>query len=347
MAGVCPNDFGPADARRAAVALGIWLHRQRTEIPDAPVALIAGDGRPMTVEFQAAVGEGLRWAGCHVVDLGAATAPCVALAIDHLQAAGGILVGNPLDRPETAGLKFWAPGPRPLSAGSVWDELAAIYGRPVDRPTRVFGSRRRFQADEPYLASLAEQYHALRPLRILLDTRCLPWGDYLRRLTEPVACAVLTNDSGQGQLAQPIAAQAAHFGVQVLDDGEVCRFWDERGREVSSERLLVLLAREQLRQRPGGTIVLEPDTSPQIAEMLVTLGGQPVLAGPPSPASRAAIDAMMRQKSAVLGGGRSGRIWFALGHAAPDALRAVTEVLVLLSRSDRRFSEVLDAEAAV
>ncbi len=345
MAGVCPNDFGADAARRAAVALGIWLHRQRADIPDAPVALIAGDGRPMTAELQAAVGEGLRWAACHVVDLGAATAPCLALAIDHLQAAGGILVGNPHDRPQTAGLKFWAHGPRPLSAGSAWDELTAIYGGPVDRPTRGFGSRRRFQADEPYLASLADQYHALRPLRILLDTRCLPWVDYLRRLTAPVACEVLTNDSGQGQRIQQIAAQAAHFAVQVLDDGEVCRFGDERGREVPGERLLVLLAREQLRQRPGGTIVLEPGTSPRTAEVLAALGGQIAEGG--GAASRAAIEETMRQTSAVLGGGRSGRFWFALGHAAPDALRAVTEVLVLLSRSDRRFSEVLDAEAAV
>jgi phosphomannomutase len=318
----------------------MWFARQRSEIPDAPVALIAGDGRPMTAELQAAVGEGLRWAGCHVVDLGAATAPCVALAIDHLQAAGGILVGNPLDRPQTAGLKFWAHGPRPLSAGSAWDELTAIYGSPVDRPTRVFGSRRRFQADEPYLASLAEHYHALRPLRILLDTRCSPWIDYLRRLTAPVACEVLLDACGQKPFHE-----AAHFGLRVLDDGEVCRFWDERGREVPSERILVLLAREQLRRRPGGTIVLEPDTSPRTAAMLAALGGQTVADG--CATSRAAIEEMMRQTSAVLGGGSSGRFWFALGHAAPDALRAVTEVLVLLSRSDRRFSEVLDAEAAV
>ena len=342
MAGVCPNDFGPAAARGAAVALGMYLQRQRAEVPDAPVVLIAGDGRPLTAELQAAVGEGLRWAGCHVVDLGAATAPCVALAIDHLQAAGGLLLGNPADRPQTVGLKFWAPGPRPLSAGGVLDDLAAIYGRPVDRPTRNFGSRRRFQADAPYLASLADQYHALRPLRILLDTRCAPLLGYLRRLTEPVACEVLSA-AGPAKLGEEVIARAAHFGLSVLDDGEVCRSCDERGREVPGERLLLLLAREQLRQSPGRSIVVEPDTSPQTLSTLAAWGGRPVVAGP----RRAAIDAAMRQTLAVFGGGPSGRFWFTAAQTAPDALRAVTQLLVLLSRSDRRFSEVLDAEAVV
>jgi phosphomannomutase len=343
MAGVCPNDFGPPAARAAAVALGMLLQRQRAETAEAPVVLIAGDGRPLTAEIQAAVGEGLRWAACHVVDLGAATAPCVALAIDHLQAAGGLLVGNPADRPQSAGLKFWALGPRPLSAGGLLDQLAAIAAGPVDRPSRSFGSRRRFQADEPYLASLAQQYHALRPLRILLDTQCIPMARYLGQLTAPVACEVLARAGGPSRLGEEVVARAAHFGLSVRDDGEVCRFTDERGRDVPAERILLLLAREQLRQQPGGSIVVEPETSPQTLETLAAWGAQPTVAGP----RRAAIDVAMRQTAACLGGGPSGRFWFTATPSAADALRAVTQLLVLLSRSDRRFSEVLDAEAAV
>jgi phosphomannomutase/phosphoglucomutase len=340
-----------------AVALGAYLNRHcRAASAEAPVALVAGDGRPLTAELVAAVAEGLRWTGCHVVDLGAASAPCVAVAVDHLQAAGGLLVGNPLDQPHTAGLKFWAPGPRPLSAGGGLDELQDIDRQGVDRPTRAFGSTRRFQADGPYLADLAQSYHALRPLRLVLDTSCPPVMGYLRRLTEAVACEIIPGHvphqtlASKGPTAAPegkpweqITAQAAHFGARVGDDGEICQLWDERGHAVSAERLFVLLARQQLHDQPAATIVLECDTPPRVARTISAAGGRTITAAP----GRAAMAEAIRGSGAVLGGGPSGRFWFAVGPAAADALRVLTQTLVLLSRSDRRLSEVLDAEAAL
>jgi len=59
----------------------------------------------------------------------------------------------------------------------------------------------------------------------------------------------------------------------------------------------------------------------------------------------------MRQHGAILGGGPSGRFWYA-GHAAaglplPDALMTLTLLLELLSRTDDPLSVVLDREAAI
>ena len=39
----------------------------------------------------------------------------------------------------------------------------------------------RFQADEPYLATFAEHYHALRPLRVVVDSASNPLVEYLQR----------------------------------------------------------------------------------------------------------------------------------------------------------------------
>jgi len=41
-----------------------------------------------------AVVEGIRWTGCEVVDLGAASAPCMAFAIGQLEAEGGVYLGR-------------------------------------------------------------------------------------------------------------------------------------------------------------------------------------------------------------------------------------------------------------
>ena len=124
--GVLGSDLDATVARRLGAALGIHLRHQQPGGDHPPMAVIAGDGRPTSAELLAAAGEGLRWAGCHLVDLGEATAACAAFAIDHLGADGGLLVGNPTGRAHSVGLKFWAAAARPLSAGGELEALRAV-----------------------------------------------------------------------------------------------------------------------------------------------------------------------------------------------------------------------------
>jgi phosphomannomutase len=61
---------------------------------------------------------------------------------------------------------------------------------------------------------------------------------------------------------------------------------------------------------------------------------------------RADMAAAMREHGAIFGGGPSSRFWFAVaGVPLPDALMAITRLLIILSRSDAPLSVVLDREA--
>ena len=199
---------------------------------------------------------------------------------------------------------------------------------------------RRVDAQAAYLAGLSPFYHALRPLHVAINAPCPPVIEYLRTLTAQVACRLLPCLSGH--VADAVRAAGAHFGITIEDDGETCRLWDEQGRPVPSERLLLLLARHLLTQQSGATVVVEAGSSPALAGQIAALGGRAVTADP----ARAAMAAAMREHEALLGGGPSGRLWHAVGRLPlADALRTLTLVLVLLSRDDRPLSEVLDAEA--
>lgn len=337
VGGVYRNEFGPAAAQETAAALGIWLRRQLPPASEAPVVAVGSDGRTLACEVVAAVSRGLRWTGCHLVDLGPVTAPCLAFAVNHLPAAGGIMVGRPGGGPQVVGLKFWAPQGRPISSGTALDALWKLYRHGTDRPTRAFGPLRRFQADVPYLAGLAKHYHALRPLRFVLDTSCEPFLQYAEKLTEPVACEILPRRTASEQMARRLV-ERAHLGVRVDDDGEVCTVFDEQGHPVPAERITVLLARHGLAEQPGGTVVLEEGTSAETAETIEAFGGR-VLHGP---TRRAEMEQLMREHQAVLGGGGSGRFWHLRdGFPLPDALMTLTSLLVILSQSDRPLSMVL------
>lgn len=343
LAGVYLNELSPALARQVAAAFGVYLSRRSTA-PLGDVAL-AGDGRALTPELMAAASDGLRWAGLNVVDLGAATSASFTLALDHLGAAGGLFIGNSRGEPSTVGLKFYGAAGRPISAGSELQAVQSLCEQGVDRPTRSSGGLSRFQVEPLYRSGLADGFHALRPLRLVLDTGCLPLVGYFRRLAASVACElVLCREATGGalSLAERVKAERAHFGVSIDGDGEACRFVDERGADATAEAMLVVLAGFLLDQRPGATIVVEQETDSATIERLSAAGAQVVL----SESSRAAMDAAMREHQAILGGGASGRVWHGNRPPMPDGLKTLSLVLTLLSQSDRPFSSVVNLVTA-
>ena len=342
LAGVYLNELSPALARQVAAAFGVYLARQSTA-PLGDVAL-AGDGRALTPELMAAASDGLRWAGLNVVDLGAATSASFTLALDHLDAAGGLFIGNARGEASTVGLKFWGAAGRPISAGSELQAIQALCEQGVDRPTRSSGGLSRFQAEGLYLSGLADHFHALRPLRLVLDTGCRTLVGYFRRLAASVACElVLCREAAVGpaggvmSLSERVITERAHFGIAIDGDGEACRFVDERGDQVAAEAMLVALAGFLLDRQPGATIVVEQETNSATIEQLTAAGAKVVS----SAASRAAMDAAMRQHQAICGGGVSGCFWFGNQPPTPDALKTLSLVLTILSQSDRPFSRVL------
>jgi phosphomannomutase/phosphoglucomutase len=339
LSGCWHNELTPALVGQVARAFGISLRRMHVSARQPLAAIVAGDGRTLTAEAVSAAIMGLRWTGCHVIEVGAASAPCVTLAVDHWQAAGALLLGNTAGQTNTASLKFWA-GTRPLSAGHGLEAIELTAGAAIDRPTRTYGELRHVAAEEPYLAGLEQYYHGMRPLRLLVACTCAPAETCLRQLAARVACQVIPVESTI-PLTDEVPRQAAHFGAILDDDGERCQLVDEQGRPIPAERLLLLLARHLLAAEPGHVIALEPDATDWLSNSIANLGGQTVRAE----STRAAMEYAMREHRAILGGGPSGRFWHPCGPAVPDALRTLTHLLVLLSRSDRRLSEVLDAEA--
>ncbi|MDY0165927.1 MAG: hypothetical protein RBS80_05240 [Thermoguttaceae bacterium] len=347
----------PGTAHDLAAALGICLARGlfdplspssgavRTETHE-PAVVVAGDGRPAVAELVAAACKGLRWAGCNVVDLGPASSACLLFAADHLGAAGGLLVGSGQGGPHRVGLKLFGPGSIPFSHDRGLDVVQRQFEQGVDRPTRRFGGLRRFQSEGPYLDLLRPHYHAIRPLRFVLDNACRPVEDYLNQLIGGLACRAVAGSADGTRLSERVVAEEAHFGLHIDDDGERCRAVDERGREVEPGRLLRLIARRLVGGggESAGTIVVPRDIEwPQV-------GGGP---DPPctvevvrSEPTRAAMAAVMRRSEAACGGTPDGRIWYGTAAAPlPDALHTLTHLLALLSRSDRPFSMVLDREA--
>ena len=320
---VAINDLSPDLARRIAIEfarriMGGRLPTRPTQAGNhLPTAVVAGDGRLATAAIIAAIVEGVRWTGCETIDIGPASASCAARAIQHLAADGGVFVGNAGGAPHTVGLKFWAQG-EPLSQGGLLDDIAASVRERcgealIDRPTRTFGRLRRFAAADIYLDDFHPAYHALRPLRFVLECAVGPVVAYLKELTRNVACRIISGEGGNDRLAEQVVAAEAHFGIQIGDDGENCRVVDERGQSVEAERLVALI---------GGSFAAPVKKGEDLRQQTFL---------------------RMRESRATIAADTAGRLWYAASHAPlPDALQTLTHLLVLLSRDDRALSAVLD-----
>jgi len=340
------NDLTPATVRRVAAAFGNWLRGRRAgskEASEHPAVVLGADGSPQSPELVAAVADGLRWSGCGVVDVGPVTSACLTLALHSLGADGGICVGSGHGVRDVA-MRFWQ-GASPLSAGNAMDEIRRLSETGVNRPTRRYGSIRRFPADAEYLAGLSGHYHALRPLRVVVDTASRPLLAYLGMLTARLGCRILACQATPQRLAELVRQEKAHFGVGVDSDAECCVAVDESACAVGADRLFLLVARHLLAGQSGAAIVVEGGWSELLADAIAGLGGLAV----PSGAARAEMARQVCGHGAPLGADRSGRIWYyhsagiRQGYCAADALRTLTLLLEILSQSDRPLSGVLDA----
>jgi phosphomannomutase/phosphoglucomutase len=330
--------------------------------------ILGGDGRSLTAELLAAASEGLRAAGCRVIDTGAVTSGCLARAIAAREADGGLHVSNAAGWSHTASLRAWGQRGCPWSAPGRLVAVRQIFENGVDRPVRSYGALERSAVEDVYLSELQDCFHALRPLRVVLDTSCGPLAKLLERLLSNSACQIIrprepdtharADSSGgtpkrpapqsflQGRLElvrRQVRADRAHFGVWIDGDGEVFHLIDERGFRVHPERCLVMLARHRIGRQPESAVVLERDASPQTLQAITSMGGRVTLAD----ATRQAIFEAMATGGAVIAGGPSGRVFIAAdavdaGVAAADALRMLSLLLPLLSQTDRPLSEVLD-----
>lgn len=225
--GLVGESFDATTARRLASAFAVLLVNR---IPANSLSVVvAGDGRPATADLVAAACDGLRWGGCEVIELPASTAASLLFTQRHYAASAALLVGNASARPRGVSLRFYGPHARPLSAtpepgGFSLPELRRHFGQNINRPARHYGAWRRGSAEQEYLATLRGYFHALRPLKFVLDAASAPLVRYLSQLLARVGCQTISPTD-----AVQLPAETCHFACWVDGDGETCRVYDEAG----------------------------------------------------------------------------------------------------------------------
>ena len=142
------------------------------------------------------------------------------------------------------------------------------------------------------------------------------------------------------QLIAEVRARGADIGIAFDGDADRIGAVDNAGTILAGDQLLVILARDVLRDHPGATIIADVKASQVLFDEVTRAGGKPLMWR----TGHSLIKAKMAETGSPLAGEMSGHVFFAdRWYGFDDALYAAVRLLGILARSKAPLSDVTDA----
>lgn len=341
LRGVVGDTLMPADAWR----LGLRIAGAVRGTDKRRVA-VGYDGRVSSPVLADALCEGLAAGGASVANVGLGPTGMLYFAMQAERCDAGVMVTGSHNPPDQNGFKIVVGGEPKYGAAL----RALVQG---DAAEVAGGSIQAVAIADRYHLRLVEAAAGARPMRIGWDPGNGATGGVLRRLASdlPGEHHVINEvidgafpahhpdpsvRENLGQLQALVRAQALDLGIAFDGDGDRIGVVDGDGEIVWPDQLLLLLARDILRDHPGAAIAGDVKSSRVLFDGIVAAGGRAVV----SPSGYVLVREAMLREAAPLAGEMSGHIFFAdRWYGTDDALHVAMRLLAALGRSGQRLAD--------
>ena len=329
------------------------------ELPPGPV-VVGRDARPTGPMVLRAALAGLTAAGRDVVDVGLATTPATQMAVEHLKAAGGVILTashNPVewnalkflsDRGEfvdaavgarvkaryTANRELWVTWDRGGSVreegGSLEWHLERVLGLEFIDLKAIRARRLKVAVDGCASVGGIAVPRLLRELGAeVVEHDCVPNGRFTRVL-EPLP-------EHLGALGAVVVQSGADLGIAVDPDADRAAFVDASGVPLGEEYTVVLGAAVVLPKRKGPVV-----TNLSTSQMLDSVCARHGVELHRTPVGEANVVAAMRDLGAVAGGEGNGGMILPAAHYGRDSLVAAVLVAQAMAASGQTLRQLAD-----
>jgi len=347
--GIVGETLSTHDARALGRALGTVVRRR-----GGTRMAVGYDGRLSSPELEAALVEGLCACGLTVLRIGRGPTPMLYFAAYTLDVAGGVMVTGSHNPPAHNGFKitlekrsFFGRDIQSLGELAARGDFETGSGRAVDHP--VFDN---------YVARLlADLRPDGRPLKVAWDAGNGAAGEAMAALTAHLpGDHKLINETIDGtfpahhpdptvpanlvQLQNEVAAEGCDLGVAFDGDGDRIGVVDGQGRILWGDQLMLLFARDILRERPGATIIADVKASQALFDGVAAAGGRPLM----WKTGHSLIKSKMAEESAPFAGEMSAHLFFAdRYYGYDDALYAAVRLIDTLAQSKESLAAFRDS----
>ena len=345
--GVVEKDLTPEVVRRLGQGFGTHMAKLGRK------ALALGrDGRLSSKAFQEALIEGLTSTGCNIVDIGVCPTPVYYFSVFHLDKDGGMMVTGSHNPPEFNGFKV------SVGKSTIFGEEIQKLGKLVENGEFVSGKGdlSTYEIIPPYQDTIKKNIRLGKKMRVVIDAGNGTAGPVAGPLLRDLGCEVEelyceidgrfpnhfpdpTIPENLRDLIDRVKKTGAAAGIGYDGDADRIGVADDQGHILWGDQLMILFSREILKERKGATFVAEVKCSQNLFDDIEKHGGKAIMWR----TGHSLIKQKMKEEKAVLGGEMSGHIFFADRYFGyDDAIYASCRLIELLSKTDRKLSQLLE-----
>jgi phosphomannomutase/phosphoglucomutase len=351
--GAAERDFPEVFVRELGDALGAHFREH-----GARIITLGRDARLSSPRIHAVMKERLCAAGLDVLDIGIVHTPGLYFSVFHLKADGGVMITASHNPGEDNGFKI-VRGESTIFGDEIQQlrkRIEARAGGPASRPERV-GTCKDVPVLPDYIDFIARGITpGPRRPRVVVDAgngtggiSCVPLLQRLGFQVEALFCdpdgrypnhhpdpTVLENLAA---LQARVKSTGAELGIGLDGDADRIGVVDDRGRIVWGDQLMILFARDILKEHPGARFVSEVKCSQALYDEIRKAGGEAIM----GMVGHSLIKQKMKKEGALLAGEMSGHMFFKHRYFGfDDAVYASARLMELLSRGDATLADMVD-----
>lgn len=311
------------------------------------------DGRLTSPELRDRVLAGITATGVNVVDIGVCPTPLLYFALYELPVDGGVMVTGSHNAAEYNGFKMC------LDKMALYGEDIQDLKRLIETEAYVSGTGTVSTASviPPYLRYLKEHFADVdgKGKHVVVDCGNGAASLVAKTALEQLGCRVTgLYDDLDGRfpnhhpdpsvvenlqdLMQAVKRHRADVGIAYDGDADRIGAIDEQGTIVWGDRLLLIFARDLLKDRPGSTVISEVKASQCLYDDIRARGGNGIM----WKTGHSVMKAKMKEENAPLAGEMSGHMFFADRYFGyDDAMYASCRLIEILSKAQEPFSSLL------
>jgi phosphomannomutase len=348
--GIVGRTLHPADAFAIGRVFGSMIVRT-----GGSKVAVGYDGRLTSPELEQALVNGLRASGVEALRIGRGPTPMLYYTATTLETDGAVMVTGSHNPPDYNGFKMmW--GRKPFFGQQILQigKLAET----GDVVAEAAGGEQTIAIADDYVARLLADWDGGdRMLKVVWDNGNGAAGDVLDKLVAslPGEHFVLngaidgrfpahhpdpTVPANLVELIAEVRSRKADIGIAFDGDADRIGLVDDTGEILFGDQLMVLLARDVLKDHPGATIIADVKASQVLFDEIAKAGGNPLM----WKTGHSLIKSKMAETGSPLAGEMSGHIFFAdRWYGFDDALYAAVRTLGIIARMSGKLSAVREA----
>lgn len=302
--------------------------------------------------------------GCDVVAVGVAPTPTIQIAVEKLQAAGGISITASHNHIQWNGLKFLRSDGMFLNAEE--NKRLWHFAESQARHYASWNNLGKHNADDSFIAKhidlalrlpyIQKEKIRKRRFRVVVDCVNASGGVIVPQLLRELGCEVVElNCDVSGVFAHPpepipenladlcqqVKFVQADLGIAVDPDGDRLVFVTEKGEPFGEEYTITSVVKYVLNQRPKTSnlepvVVVNLSTTRAVDDVAKLFGAHVIR----TPVGEINVAQKMKEVNAIVGGEGSGGVILPAAHYGRDAIVGIVLVLQQLAEFGSTISDL-------